>query len=109
MHAYLGIIDKFTKEVMSQDPSNVLVCSSRDEIGDQDQVSNISRYKKGYPSASETQKLIRSDSSLTALLNEQTKHLRQRHNQFMMPFSFWGHPVPAERNSFYEMRSYVLK
>lgn len=109
MNAYLGSMEKFSKEVTAKDPSYELVGSWRVEIGDQDQVINIWRYKKGYPSASETQKLIRSDSSLTALLNDQTKYLRQRHNQFMMPFSFWGHPVPAERNSFYEMRSYVLK
>jgi hypothetical protein len=35
--------------------------------------------------------------------------LRSRQNQFMLPFSFWGHPEPQIHDSWYEMRSYVLK
>lgn len=78
-------------------------------MGDQDQVVNIWRYQKGYGRANETRVLLRSDPSLISLVNDQTQLLRSRHNQLMMAFSFWGHPVPAIRDSSYEMRSYVLK
>ena len=101
--------EKFAKEVQSKDATYELVGSWRVDVGDQDQVVNIWRYQKGYRLASETHKLIRSDSSLSSLANDQTKLLRQRQNQFMMAFSFWGHPVPAVRDSQYEMRSYILK
>lgn len=101
--------EKFAKEVQSKDTTYELVGSWRVQVGDQDQVINIWRYQKGYRLASETHKLIESDASLKALVSDQTKLLRQRQNQFMMAFSFWGHPVPAVRDSKYEMRSYILK
>lgn len=97
------------QEVQSKDPTYELVGSFRVDVGDQDQVVHIWRYQKGYPKASETRQLIRTDASLASLVSDQEKLLRQRHNQFMMAFSFWGHPVPCVRDSYYEMRSYVLK
>lgn len=96
-------------EVQSKDPTYELVASFRVDVGDQDQVVHIWRYQHGYPKASEIRQLVRTDAGLAALVKDQDSMLRQRQNQFMMAFSFWGHPVPAVRDSYYEMRSYILK
>lgn len=101
--------ENFVREVSQKDPTYELVGSWRVDVGDQDQVVNIWRYQKGYAKANETRILLRSDSSLTKLVHDQTSLLRSRQNQLMMAFSFWGHPVPAIRDSSYEMRSYILK
>lgn len=52
---------------------------------------------------------MRTDDTLTKLNNDQIKDLVKRESQFMNSFSFWPHPNPQHNNSFYEMRSYVLK
>ena len=109
MDAYLNNLEKFTTEAQAKDSTLELVASWRVDVGDQDQVVNIWRYQEGYGKANETRKLIRTDSTLKTLMSDQEKLLRKRENQFMMSFSFWGHPQPAVRDSCYEMRSYVLK
>ena len=78
-------------------------------VGDEDQVVNLWRHQNGYRRASEVQTLLVSDHTCGALLKDQRKLLRSRQNQFMMAFSFWGHPIPVDRSANYEMRSYVLK
>ncbi|GBN94583.1 Protein NipSnap, partial [Araneus ventricosus] len=51
----------------------------------------------------------REDQELKALSKDLVKNIISRNNQYMLPFSFWGDPEPQDRNSMYEMRSYVLK
>lgn len=109
MQEYLGNFANYVSLVQQKDPSYELVASWRVDVGDQDQVVNIWRYQQGYGKANETRQLLRTDASLKSLIRDQEKMLRSRENQFMMAFSFWGHPVPAVRDSCYEMRSYVLK
>lgn len=101
--------EHLVQELAAKDVDYELVGSFRVDIGDQDQIVNIWRHKKGWPHASKTQKLLRTDGDLKALLSDQSKLVRQRQVQMMMAFSFWGHPVPQVRDSNYEMRSYVLK
>ena len=67
------------------------------------------KYQEGFKKTSETHDLIRNDKTLQQIIKEQAPTLRMRQNQFMLPFSFWGHPEPQVHNSMYEMRSYVLK
>ena len=74
-----------------------------------DQVINIWRYKKGYPTATKAHNLLRTDKSLISLCNDEVNLLRKRENQLMAQFSFWGQTEPAVRNCHYEMRSYILK
>ncbi|XP_017477966.1 PREDICTED: protein NipSnap-like [Rhagoletis zephyria] len=63
----------------------------------------------GWKHASSVLGLQRNDSSLNALVKDQEPFLRSRQNQFMLSFSFWPNPEPQVHNSFYEMRSYILK
>lgn len=86
-----------------------LVGSWRVEIGDQDQFIHIWRFRHGYPHASEFLELCRTDKELQTVTKEQVSLLRYRENQYMLPFSFWGHPQPRNEKNMYEMRSYVLK
>ena len=109
MDSYLTSYEKFVNELKEKDPTYELVASFRVDVGDQDQIVNIWKYQKGYRGASKNQQLIREDPSLAALIKDQSKMVRQRNNQLMMAFSFWGHPTPQVRNANYEMRSYVLK
>ena len=109
MDNYLKGLSSFVSEVQSKDPNYELVASFQVDIGDQDQIVNIWRYKKGWPSASLTKKLLKTDTDLIKLNNDQAKLVRQRQSQMMMAFSFWGHPQPMIRDCNYEMRSYVLK
>lgn len=96
-------------EVRTKDPNFELVGSFRVDVGDQDQIVNIWRHKKGYPMASKTHKILRTDQDLIKIESDMSKLVRQRQSQFMMAFSFWGHPQPQVRDCNYEMRSYVLK
>lgn len=107
---YLKKYEVYANEVVERTNKKAeLVASFRVEIGDQDQLIHIWRYHDGYKQTSLTQKLIRSDKTLVKLNNDQLKYLRKRETQFMMAFSFWGHPEAQKHNAFYEMRSYVLK
>lgn len=99
----------FVTEAQRKEPTFELVGSWRVLVGDEDQVVNLWRHQNGYRKASQVQAIISSDATCGKLLKEQRSFLRSRHNQFMMAFSFWGHPVPIDRASNYEMRSYVLK
>jgi len=107
---YIKKYEIYSKEVALKTNNKAeLVGSFRVEIGNQDQFIHIWRYHDGYKQASSIHKLLRSDETLVKLNQDQMKDLRKRESQFMMSFSFWDHPVPQQHNSFYEMRSYVLK
>lgn len=108
--SYIEKYETFSKELMDKTSNKAeLVCSFRTEIGDQDEFIHIWRYHDGYKRASNILELLRTDDTLKKLSQEQAKDLRKRTSQFMMSFSFWNHPQPANHNSHYEMRSYVLR
>ncbi|CAG2174504.1 unnamed protein product, partial [Oppiella nova] len=100
--------EKWTNQLQTKNSNAELVGSWKVAIGDQDQYIHVWRYK-GWRMASEVDNYIKNDSDLQSLNKELLPHLRKRQNQFMLSFSFWGHPTPAVHNSMYEMRSYVLK
>lgn len=109
MDQYLKNCENIVNELQSKEKNTQLVGSFRVEVGDMDQCVNIWRYKMGYPTASKTHKLLRTDKSLINLTQDEVKFLRKRENQLMAAFSFWGHTEPAIRNCNYEMRTYILK
>lgn len=107
---YIEKYEKYSKEVgIKTDNKAELVGSFRVEVGNQDQFVHLWRYHDGYKQVSVIKNTIRDDSTLVKLTKEQMQDLVRRECQFMMAFSFWGHPQPQQNNSFYEMRSYVLK
>lgn len=107
---YLPKYEKYAQEVaVKTDNKAELVASFRVEVGNQDQFIHIWKYYDGYKEASDIHKIIRTDSTLVKLNKEQLKDLVKRESQFMTSFSFWDHPKPQDHNSFYEMRSYVLR
>lgn len=108
--SYIKKYERFCEEVALKSSKKAeLVASFRVEIGNQDQFIHIWRYHDGYKETSRLLKLMKTDENLIKLNNDHLKDLRKRESQFMMTFSFWGHPQPQDNNSFYEMRSYVLK
>lgn len=82
---------------------------------------NVWRYRGGFKTASSVQSVLcrggASDSTAQELVNlydnEIVKSLRSRKSQFLLAFSFWGHPkIPSPQDAkplMYEMRSYILK
>lgn len=107
---YLQKYELYANEIVNKTQKKVeLVGSFRVEIGNQDQLIHIWRHHGGYKQTSTAQKIIRSDETLVKLNKDMLKHLTKRESQYMMAFSFWGHPEPQDHNSFYEMRSYTLK
>lgn len=101
--------ENIVNELQAKQPDTELVGSFRVEIGDQDQVINIWRFKKGYPTVTKAHDLLRNDQTLIHLGNDEAKLLRKRENQLMAQFGFWGQTEPAVRNCHYEMRTYILK
>jgi hypothetical protein len=108
---YIGKYHKYSNELVGKTNGKAeLVASFRVEIGGhQDEFIHIWRYHDGYKQVSDIHKQIRTDEQLVSLNKELAKDLVKRGSQFMMSFSFWDHPKPQDHNSFYEMRSYVLK
>ncbi|XP_074594063.1 protein nipsnap [Brevipalpus obovatus] len=109
MDDYLKSLEYFVHESRDKTPGYELVGSFRVLIGDQDQVLNLWRFDKGYVNASMIQSNMLQDSALVKLENDRLRCLRKRENQMLLAFSFWDTAVPAQRNGFYELRSYVLK
>jgi len=105
---YLNTYEKWTNELQSKNTNAELVGSWTVTIGDQDQYIHVWRYK-GWRLASQVENYIKTETSMNSITKELLPHLRCRQNQFMLSFSFWGHPEPQIHNSMYEMRSYVLK
>ena len=70
---------------------------------------NLWRFDCGYSDASKIQSTIQEDTTLAKLEIDRLRTLRKRENQILLAFSFWDTAVPAQRNGFYELRSYVLK
>lgn len=106
--SYINNYEKWTNELQAKESKASLIGSWKVEVGDQDQYIHVWKYQ-GWKHASQVERTIKNDSQLKNIITDQTPHLRSRQNQFMLPFSFWGHPEPQIHNSMYEMRSYVLK
>lgn len=108
--SYVTKYEKYAQELINRTNKKAeLVASFRVEVGNQDQFIHIWRYHDGYKQVSNIHKLLKTDETLLKLNKDQLKDLVKRESQFMMSFSFWAHPMPQQSNSFYEMRSYILK
>ncbi|XP_054715887.1 protein NipSnap-like [Uloborus diversus] len=106
---YLKEYETYTGTLQQKSETTELVGSWRVEIGNQDQFIHIWRYNKGYVNANEVLSLCRQDEQLQSLTKSLVKNITSRTNQYMLPFSYWGDPEPKDRQSMYEIRSYVLK
>ncbi|XP_042904625.1 protein NipSnap isoform X2 [Parasteatoda tepidariorum] len=106
---YLDNYEKYAKIAANKSDGAELVGSWSVEIGSQDQFIHVWRYKHGYNHAHEFLELRHTDNDLKSLIKDRIPFIRHRENQFMLSFSFWGHPQPKEGSNMYEMRSYVLK
>ncbi|ROT76331.1 putative protein NipSnap [Penaeus vannamei] len=78
-------------------------------VGDQDQCVHLWKYAGGYSAIDGANKILTSDSDLTSLIKDRNQFLRQRSNQFLLPFSFWPPVTPRDGGNIYEIRSYFLK
>ncbi|KAK4304082.1 hypothetical protein Pmani_023958 [Petrolisthes manimaculis] len=78
-------------------------------VGDQDQCVHLWKYAGGYSSIDKANNVYRTDSDLSKLILDRNQFLRQRANQFLLPFSFWPLVTPREGENIYEIRSYFLK
>ena len=56
---------------------------------DVDQFLHIWCYDKGYPNLDSDLQALRQSAEFTKLNHEVAKHLHNRHNQILLPFSFW--------------------
>jgi hypothetical protein len=108
---YIGKYQLYSQELVGKTNGKAeLVGSFRVEVGSHhDEFIHIWRYHDGYKQVSDIHKQIKTDDQLVKLNKDLAKDLVKRESQFMMSFSFWDHPKPQQHNSYYEMRSYVLK
>ena len=56
---------------------------------DTDQYIHIWCYDKGFPNLDSDLQALRKSAEFSKLNNEVAKHLNNRHNQIVLPFSFW--------------------
>lgn len=106
---YLKGYENYCQLLRSKAPDCELIGSWQVVIGDQDQYLHIWRFKQGWRSAHASIHLCNTDDDLVKLQTDESKYLRARQNQYMLPFSFWGNPEPKHHGGMYEIRSYVLK
>ncbi|XP_071541774.1 protein NipSnap isoform X2 [Panulirus ornatus] len=78
-------------------------------VGDQDQCVHLWKHAGGYDSIDAANKVFATDADLTNLIQDRNQFLRQRTNQFLLPFSFWPPVTPRDGGNIYEIRSYFLK
>uniref|UniRef100_A0A0P4WH42 NIPSNAP domain-containing protein n=1 Tax=Scylla olivacea TaxID=85551 RepID=A0A0P4WH42_SCYOL len=78
-------------------------------VGDQDQCVHLWKHAGGYRAIDASSKVIATDTDLSKLVQDRNQYLRQRTNQFLLPFSFWPPVTPREGGNIYEIRSYFLK
>lgn len=106
---YLKGYENYCHLLQSKASDCELIGSWQVVIGDQDQYLHIWRFKQGWRSAHSSINLCNTDDDLVKLQRDESKYLRARQNQYMLPFSFWGNPEPKHHGGMYEIRSYVLK
>ncbi|KAK8729251.1 hypothetical protein OTU49_008710, partial [Cherax quadricarinatus] len=100
-----GVADKFADQSVHPE----LQGSWTVAVGDQDQCVHLWKYAGGYGAIDAANKLYASDPDLSKLIQDRNPYLRQRSNQFLLPFSFWPPVSPREGGNIYEIRSYFLK
>ncbi|KAG0720171.1 Protein NipSnap [Chionoecetes opilio] len=110
---YLKNYEEYVKGVKEMGAANSLNMELQGSwtvtVGDQDQCVHLWKYAGGYHAIDSANHLISNDTDLSKLIQERNQHLRQRTNQFLLPFSFWPLVTPREGNNIYEIRSYFLK
>ncbi len=67
------------------------------------------RYDDGYKGADSSLTQLQFDEDYKQLRGAVAKCLRDRHNQYLMPFGFWPKVRMRSESSIYEMRNYELK
>ncbi|XP_045591890.1 protein NipSnap isoform X2 [Procambarus clarkii] len=100
-----AVVDKFADKPVHPE----LQGSWTVTVGDQDQCLHLWKYAGGYSSIDAANKLFASDPDLSRLIQDRNQYLRQRSNQYLLPFSFWPPVSPREGGNIYEIRSYFLK
>lgn len=78
-------------------------------VGDEDQYVHLWKYDDGYKGIDKTLASLRNISDYQALRNDIVPLLRNRHSQYLLPFSFWPESYPRKNGHIYELRSYHLK
>jgi len=77
---------------------------------DTDQYLHIWCYDQGYSNLDSDLQSLRNSSEFNKLNKEVAKCLNNRHNQVLLPFSFWPDVyMRKENNHIYELRTYDLK
>lgn len=78
-------------------------------VGDEDQYVHIWKFDSGYAGIDKTLSALRKNPEFTKLRDDITPLLRNRHNQYLLPFSFWPEQYARKNGHIYELRSYHLK
>jgi len=107
--AYLKNYEEFVKGISDKPLQMELQGSWTVGVGDQDQCLHLWKYSGGYPSIDASVRFFAEDQDLTNLVKDRNQFLRQRTNQFLLPFSFWPQPSGRTGGNIYEIRSYFLK
>ncbi|XP_042216673.1 protein NipSnap-like isoform X2 [Homarus americanus] len=100
-----GVTDKFADKAYHPE----LQGSWTVGVGDQDQCLHLWKYAGGYGAIDAANDMYATDPDLSKLIQDRNPFLRQRSNQFLLPFSFWPPVSPREGGNIYEIRSYFLK
>ncbi|XP_066987661.1 protein NipSnap [Macrobrachium rosenbergii] len=107
--AYLKNYEEYAKGIKDKPMNLELQGSWTVCVGDQDQCVHLWKYAGGYGNIDKAHNTFKTDSDLSALIKDRNQYLRQRSNQFLLPFSFWPPVTPREGGNIYEIRSYFLK
>ncbi|XP_044015738.1 protein NipSnap [Aphidius gifuensis] len=86
-----------------------LVASWTVDVGDLDQALHLWQYTGGFERIDQAQTVLSQDESYQKLLKERGNHLRSRHLQYLLAFSYWPPVVKREEKNIYEIRSYRLR
>lgn len=78
-------------------------------VGDQDQFIHLWQFKEGYRTLDAGNKTLLGNSEYQALRRDLQPLLRERHNKYLLTFSFWPQPYLRKNEHVYELRSYHLK
>ncbi|XP_068208941.1 protein NipSnap isoform X1 [Palaemon carinicauda] len=106
---YLKNYEEFAKGIKDKPMNLELQGSWTVCVGDQDQCVHLWKYAGGYGNIDKAYKTFNTDTDLSALIKDRNQYLRQRSNQFLLPFSFWPPVTPRDGGNIYEIRSYFLK
>ncbi|OAF69447.1 Glioblastoma-amplified sequence [Intoshia linei] len=109
MSTYLSEEQEFVK-LMREKISHVeLIGSWTVDIGDQDEVLSLWRYKGGYPALDASKEIYRTDKDFLDFRRNRNKMLRFRRNEILLGFNFWPKLTQRTGCNIYDIRSYFLK